>query len=131
MFEYAYERSSPGPPSRKNSGYLYQSYQPDPHLGQQPLNRQTEEWEENSRRSGHYEVAAVEAQQEQYNTWEEQGTFKMQRRRSQYGYLARQRPKTRNSNMLSAILCLLKEIDGPSLEVVEMAARCRMEELED
>jgi len=41
------------------------------------------------------------------------------------------RPKNRNSNMLSAILCLIKEIDGPSLEVVEMAARCRMEELED
>jgi len=33
--------------------------------------------------------------------------------------------------MLSAILCLIKEIDGPSLEVVELAARCRMEELED
>ena len=25
--------------------------------------------------------------------------------------------------MLSAILCLIKEIDGPSLEVVEMAVR--------
>jgi len=41
------------------------------------------------------------------------------------------RPKNRNSNVLSAILCLIKEIDGPSLEVVEMAVRCRMEELED
>jgi hypothetical protein len=41
------------------------------------------------------------------------------------------RPKKRNSNVLSAILCLIKEIDGPSLEVVEMAVRCRMEELED
>ena len=28
-----------------------------------------------------------------------------------------------NSNMLSAILCLIKEIDAPSLEVVELAAR--------
>ena len=36
-----------------------------------------------------------------------------------------------NSNILSSILCLIKEIDGPSLEVVEMAVRCRMEELED
>jgi hypothetical protein len=36
-----------------------------------------------------------------------------------------------NSNVLSSILCLIKEIDGPSLEVVEMAVRCRMEELED
>ena len=36
-----------------------------------------------------------------------------------------------NSNVLSAILCLIKEIDGPSLEVVEMAVRCRMEEPED
>jgi len=41
------------------------------------------------------------------------------------------RPKNRNSNVLSAILCLIKEVDGPSLEVVEMAVRCRMEELED
>ena len=41
------------------------------------------------------------------------------------------RPRNRNSNVLSAILCLIKEIDGPSLEVVEMAVRCRMEELED
>ena len=38
---------------------------------------------------------------------------------------------SQNSNVLSAILCLIKEIDGPSLEVVEMAVRCRMEELED
>merc|ERR1719219_640764 len=43
--------------------------------------------------------------------------------------MAPPRPKNRNSNMLSAILCLIKEIDGPSLEVVELAARCRMEEL--
>jgi len=41
------------------------------------------------------------------------------------------RRRNRNSNMLSAILCLLKEIDIPSLEVVEMAVRCRMEEEED
>jgi len=41
------------------------------------------------------------------------------------------RPRNRNSNILSSILCLIKEIDGPSLEVVEMAVRCRMEELED
>jgi hypothetical protein len=33
--------------------------------------------------------------------------------------------------MLSAILCLLNELDIPSLEVVEMAVRCRMEEMED
>ena len=41
------------------------------------------------------------------------------------------RPRNRNSNILSSILCLIKEIDGPSLEVVEMAVRCRMEELDD
>ncbi|XP_046404481.1 acidic leucine-rich nuclear phosphoprotein 32 family member B-like isoform X2 [Ischnura elegans] len=40
------------------------------------------------------------------------------------------RPKTR-SNVLSAILCLLKELDYPSLEVVEMAVRSRMDEFED
>jgi len=42
-----------------------------------------------------------------------------------------QRGRSRNSNILSSILCLIKEIDIPSLEVVEMAVRCRMEELED
>ncbi|XP_042230310.1 uncharacterized protein LOC121871841 isoform X7 [Homarus americanus] len=41
------------------------------------------------------------------------------------------RPKTRNANLLSAVLCLIKELDYTSLEVVEMAARCRMEELDD
>lgn len=41
------------------------------------------------------------------------------------------RPKTRNSNILSAVLCLIKELDYASLEVVEVAVRCRMEELED
>ncbi|XP_066139744.1 cilia- and flagella-associated protein 410 isoform X4 [Euwallacea fornicatus] len=39
------------------------------------------------------------------------------------------RPVTRNSNILSAVLCLVKELDYPSLEVVEMAVRCRMDEL--
>ncbi|XP_059085512.1 uncharacterized protein LOC131882366 isoform X6 [Tigriopus californicus] len=41
------------------------------------------------------------------------------------------RPKNRNSNILSAVLCLIKELDGPSLEVAEMAIRCRMDELDD
>ena len=36
-----------------------------------------------------------------------------------------------NSNILSAVLCLVKELDAPSLEVAEMAIRCRMEELDD
>ena len=40
-------------------------------------------------------------------------------------------PFFQNSNILSAVLCLIKELDGPSLEVAEMAVRCRMEELED
>ncbi|KAJ2939359.1 hypothetical protein O0L34_g13452 [Tuta absoluta] len=39
------------------------------------------------------------------------------------------RPVTRNSNLLSAVLCLVKELDYPSLEVAEMAVRCRMDEL--
>jgi len=43
----------------------------------------------------------------------------------------RSRTRNRNSNMLSAILCLVKEIDIPSLEVVEMAVRCRIEEMDD
>ncbi|XP_034243182.1 uncharacterized protein LOC117646395 isoform X3 [Thrips palmi] len=41
------------------------------------------------------------------------------------------RPITRSSNLLSAVLCLVKELDYPSLEVVEMAVKCRMDELED
>ncbi|KAK4311679.1 hypothetical protein Pmani_016839 [Petrolisthes manimaculis] len=41
------------------------------------------------------------------------------------------RPRTRNANLLSAVLCLVKELDYTSLEVVEMAVRCRMEELDD
>lgn len=40
------------------------------------------------------------------------------------------RPKNRNSNILSAVLCLIKELDCASLEVVEMAVRCRMDELD-
>lgn len=36
-----------------------------------------------------------------------------------------------NANLLSAVLCLVKELDYTSLEVVEMAVRCRMEELDD
>jgi len=41
------------------------------------------------------------------------------------------RPVTRNSNILSAVLCLVKELDYPSLEVVEMAVRCRMDQFAD
>ncbi|CAK9813251.1 Cilia- and flagella-associated protein 410 [Anthophora plagiata] len=48
--------------------------------------------------------------------------------RSQFHY--HRRPVTRNSNILSAVLCLVKELDYPSLEVVEMAVRNRMDELE-
>ncbi|XP_035786876.1 putative uncharacterized protein DDB_G0272516 isoform X6 [Anopheles albimanus] len=39
------------------------------------------------------------------------------------------RPVSRNSNLLSATLCLVKELDYPSLEVVEHAVRCRIDEL--
>ncbi|XP_022115400.2 uncharacterized protein F09G8.5 isoform X2 [Pieris rapae] len=39
------------------------------------------------------------------------------------------RPVTMNSNLLSAVLCLVKELDYASLEVVEMAVRSRMDEL--
>ncbi|XP_024228481.1 cilia- and flagella-associated protein 410 isoform X2 [Bombus impatiens] len=49
--------------------------------------------------------------------------------RSQFHY--HRRPVTRNSNILSAVLCLVKELDYPSLEVVEMAVRNRMDELEE
>ncbi|GAB6025262.1 hypothetical protein CHUAL_010682 [Chamberlinius hualienensis] len=41
------------------------------------------------------------------------------------------RPKNRNSNILSAVLCLIKELDSASLEVVDMAVHCRLEELDD
>ncbi|XP_037931711.1 cilia- and flagella-associated protein 410 isoform X4 [Teleopsis dalmanni] len=39
------------------------------------------------------------------------------------------RPIHRNSNLLSATLCLVRELDYPSLEVVEHAVRCRIDEL--
>ncbi|XP_058466192.1 uncharacterized protein LOC131439320 isoform X4 [Malaya genurostris] len=39
------------------------------------------------------------------------------------------RPVNRSSNLLSATLCLVKELDYPSLEVVEHAVRCRIDEL--
>ncbi|XP_008216865.1 cilia- and flagella-associated protein 410 isoform X3 [Nasonia vitripennis] len=51
------------------------------------------------------------------------------KRRSQFQY--QRRPVTRNSNILSAVLCLVKELDYPSLEVVEMAVRSRIDELEE
>ncbi|XP_076309921.1 uncharacterized protein LOC143225080 isoform X2 [Tachypleus tridentatus] len=39
--------------------------------------------------------------------------------------------KNRNANILSAVLCLIKELDYASLEVVETAIHCRMEEMDD
>uniref|UniRef100_A0A1B6C5R7 U2A'/phosphoprotein 32 family A C-terminal domain-containing protein n=1 Tax=Clastoptera arizonana TaxID=38151 RepID=A0A1B6C5R7_9HEMI len=42
----------------------------------------------------------------------------------------RHRPVTRNSNILNAVLCLVKELDYQSLEVADMAIRCRMDELD-
>ncbi|KAL5291072.1 C21orf2 family protein [Megaselia abdita] len=39
------------------------------------------------------------------------------------------RPVNRSSNLLSATLCLVKELDYSSLEVVEHAVRCRIDEL--
>lgn len=37
--------------------------------------------------------------------------------------------QNQSSNLLSATLCLVKELDYPSLEVVEHAVRCRIDEL--
>jgi len=68
-----------------------------------------------------------QVQQHQYHPQHQQNLFV----RGLGSQIAPTRPKNRNSNMLSAILCLIKEIDAPSLEVVELAARCRMEELDD
>ena len=36
-----------------------------------------------------------------------------------------------NANILSAVLCLIKELDYGSLEVVDTTIHCRMEEMED
>lgn len=38
---------------------------------------------------------------------------------------------SQTSNLLSAVLCLVKELDQNSLEVVEHAVRCRIDELSD
>jgi hypothetical protein len=37
--------------------------------------------------------------------------------------------RNRNANILSAILCLIKELDMASLEVVDTEIHCRMEDL--
>ncbi|XP_034482163.1 GATA zinc finger domain-containing protein 10 isoform X2 [Drosophila innubila] len=47
---------------------------------------------------------------------------------SHYGGFHR-RPVNRNSNLLSATLCLVKELDYGSLEVLEHAVRCRLDEM--
>ncbi|GIX79095.1 hypothetical protein CEXT_783441 [Caerostris extrusa] len=39
--------------------------------------------------------------------------------------------KSRSANILSAVLCLIKELDWASLEVVDTAIHCQMEELEE
>lgn len=39
--------------------------------------------------------------------------------------------KNRNANILSAVLCLIKELDYGSLEVVDTTIHCRMEEMEE
>uniref|UniRef100_A0A023F828 U2A'/phosphoprotein 32 family A C-terminal domain-containing protein n=1 Tax=Triatoma infestans TaxID=30076 RepID=A0A023F828_TRIIF len=44
---------------------------------------------------------------------------------------AQKRPNERRTNVLNAVLCLIKELDYPNLEVVQMAVNCRMEELSD
>ena len=36
-----------------------------------------------------------------------------------------------NANILSAVLCLIKELDYGSLEVVDTTIHCRMAEMED
>lgn len=41
------------------------------------------------------------------------------------------RPRKKSSNVLSAVLCLIKELDVHGLEVVETSVRCRIHELED
>ncbi|XP_067122275.1 leucine-rich repeat-containing protein 36-like [Centruroides vittatus] len=39
--------------------------------------------------------------------------------------------RNRNSNILSAVLCLIKELDYAGLEVVDTAIHCRLEEMDD
>jgi hypothetical protein len=38
------------------------------------------------------------------------------------------KPRTKQSNILSAVLCLIPELDWASLEVVELAVKRRMDE---
>jgi len=42
---------------------------------------------------------------------------------------SRTRQRSKTSNLLSAVLCLIPELDWASLEVVELAIRRRMDEL--
>jgi len=41
----------------------------------------------------------------------------------------RSKPRTKTSNLLSAVLCLIPELDWASLEVIELAVRRRMDEI--
>ncbi|XP_013143623.1 PREDICTED: uncharacterized protein LOC106107346 isoform X1 [Papilio polytes] len=83
-------------------------------------------------------AASTSDRSETYQTreWERERETEKERREREYpsavmaehrGFT--RRPVTRNSNLLSALLCLVKELDYPSLEVAEMAVRCRMDEL--
>ncbi|XP_066949485.1 uncharacterized protein [Macrobrachium rosenbergii] len=112
------------PPEVRQSpvGYEQRSAASDPRYEHQTQARTSEN---NSAVQQHYESAHRRAEQQMQNATSSAG----ERTSPTKPYPAR--PKTRNANLLSAVLCLVKELDYSSLEVVEMAVRCRMEELDD
>ncbi|XP_068212665.1 uncharacterized protein F09G8.5 isoform X2 [Palaemon carinicauda] len=126
------------PPEVRQSpvGYEQRSPASDPRYEHQTQSRPSENnssvqqhnttvQQHNSSVQQHYESAHRRAEQQMQNAT----SSSVERTSPTKPYPVR--PKTRNANLLSAVLCLVKELDYSSLEVVEMAVRCRMEELDD
>ncbi|XP_063226343.1 uncharacterized protein LOC134533068 isoform X2 [Bacillus rossius redtenbacheri] len=103
---------------RSNSSY---------HLNQDPRDSGSEGSEYNGR--GKWAEDDVRSQQYDRNLKSHQQMDTVSQRMSSNGHpLYPRRPTTKSSNILSAVLCLIKELDYPSLEVVEVAVRSRIEE---
>ncbi|XP_063226345.1 cilia- and flagella-associated protein 410 isoform X4 [Bacillus rossius redtenbacheri] len=127
--------------SRKNSNHFISSENISPsseelqrmrsnssyHLNQDPRDSGSEGSEYNGR--GKWAEDDVRSQQYDRNLKSHQQMDTVSQRMSSNGHpLYPRRPTTKSSNILSAVLCLIKELDYPSLEVVEVAVRSRIEE---
>ncbi|XP_076267395.1 uncharacterized protein LOC143200690 isoform X3 [Rhynchophorus ferrugineus] len=132
-----YSPSQPSPPRRQES--LRRSYSPEE---TQYVERRRNSYDRESprQRNQYYEEYTngdryIQSQQYRNDTSEVSSVSVPEKRYACSAAAHRppfaRRPVTRNSNILSAVLCLVKELDYPSLEVVEVAVRCRMDELDE